>query len=88
MGWIGLVDSVNLGCHMAGDAAGKEARAPAAVAYLGHWVVRKPEVVRNAVAAAAAEVAVVAAVPGWNAAKGVVLDAMLDGVLGVEMGAG
>lgn len=73
---------------MADDAAGKEVRGPVAVAYLGHWVVRKLEVVRNAVAVAAAEVAVVAAAPGWNAVKGVELDVMLDGVLGAEMGAG
>lgn len=71
---------------MADDAAGKEVRGPVAVAYLGHWVVRKLVVVRNAVAAA--EVAVVAAAPGWNAVKGVELDAMLDGALDAEKGAG
>lgn len=87
LGWIGLADSVNPGCHMAGDAAAREVRDPAVVVCLGHWVVRKLEVARNAVAAAA-ELAVGAAVPGWNAVMGVVLDVMPDGVLGAVMGAG
>lgn len=81
------MDSVNPGCHMAGDAAGKEARAPAVVVCLGHLVVRTPEVARNA-AAAAAGVAAAAAVPGWNAAPGVAPGVALGGVQGVAMGAG